>query len=98
MPRVSHEPRYSDIGPSLTFAINAAPSKSTEKSTQPGSATCLSFPFFFFLFGCRLIFARDWSRAKMIRQHGRDDPMPGACCQKVPVEFREGLLLHDVLA
>ena len=28
--RVSHEPRYADIGPSLTFAINAAPSKSTE--------------------------------------------------------------------
>jgi len=27
--RLTHDPRYSDIGPSLTFAIIAAPSRST---------------------------------------------------------------------
>ena len=73
--RVSHEPRYADIGPSLTFAINAAPSKSTEKVN---ATRFRHMPVAFsssFCLPVGVIFPRDCSRAKMIREHGRDDQM-----------------------
>jgi hypothetical protein len=77
--RVSHEPRYWDIGPSPTFAINAAPSRKTEKVNATRFRHMpVAFPFFFFCLPVGVIFPRHRSRAKVIGEHGRDDQKAGA--------------------
>ena len=63
-PRVSHEPRYSDIGPSPKFAINAAPSRSTEKVNAIRFRHMPAAYSFLFAYTC--ISSHDRSRAKMI--------------------------------